>query len=480
MASFFESLDEYPWRVSAAAWCMGVLFVIGCGGSVSSSNNGQGGGANTEHGGTSGTRTTALGGLSQGGAMPTIGSTAPAAAGSAIATGGDGAGGASGRAGTTVSAGTTASAGSSSVSTVVARCPLADITVTVPTGCEPGIVASARIANVGFVLDRSNTMATTPTGYTATKWGSLRTAVSRAMTDFGNSDLGFGLWLYPYAGAVETLPTTCEYPADSSAIVVPPDWATATRLKIITSLDATLPGGGTPTAKALASVYDYFATGAGASIIGRTSLILVTDGGANCNAALQCGAETCTPNLELVATCGTGVANCCDPSLPVSGGLSAAALCLDHEAVVEQLQRLKTIGIQTFVIGLPGSEVYSTYLDQAAEAGGTARTNTPFKYYRAEATAATAGITSSIELIMASLMRSCTLPLSARIAELSRTELAINCKLVARFDELGQPQWLYDDTLSPPTLTLTGTLCDSIQLSGAQHVDMLDPCVAGP
>src|SRR6185295_5901965 len=91
----------------------------------------------------------------------------------------------------------------------------------------------------------------------------------------------------------------CQMPL-APDLTVPVEYGATAVAKIVAALGATSPGGGTPTAAALARAYDYYTTGAGAGLDGDKYVLLATDGGPNCNAALNCDADPshCTINIE--------------------------------------------------------------------------------------------------------------------------------------------------------------------------------------
>jgi hypothetical protein len=56
---------------------------------------------------------------------------------------------------------------------------------------------------------------------------------------------------------------------------------------------------------------------------------------------------------------------------------------VDRQATVDAVAAIAALGIDVYVIGIPGSEVYSDVLDAMAVAGGTAQSTSP-KYYRVD------------------------------------------------------------------------------------------------
>ena len=96
---------------------------------------------------------------------------------------------------------------------------------------------------------------------------------------------------------------------------------------------------------------------------GKTYVFLLTDGAPNCNATRK--ASACTVNIE--GECVPSTANCCDPAF----GFDVRA-CLDSDRTISAVTGLRLHGIETFIIGMPGTSAYADLLDQLAIAGGNA------------------------------------------------------------------------------------------------------------
>src|SRR5690606_37461839 len=136
---------------------------------------------------------------------------------------------------------------------------------------------------------------------------------------------------------------------------------------IIEAFDRIRPGGGTPTSIALDHAHDYFVNGSGKDLEGDKYVILATDGGPNCNSNINCDASGCTLNIEGRQsggiTCEPEGPNCCT-------GSAGTLACLDDDASENAVSRLASAGIDTFVVGIPGSEAYAGVLDSLAVEGG--------------------------------------------------------------------------------------------------------------
>jgi hypothetical protein len=182
------------------------------------------------------------------------------------------------------------------------------------------------------------------------KWDALVRSLQQSLPSVDQT-MELGLLLYPVSQSNACTAPTMAMPAPRLGNVS----------TILTTLGATAPGGGTPTANAiLAGV---------ASLQGRRTatsaraLVLATDGVPNCNAQLA-------PRLCL----------CLMP--PCS-----AQECVDDQRSIERLRDALAAGIPTYVIGIESpNAVFTGVLDQMAEAGGRPRVNAPRKYFAAENT----------------------------------------------------------------------------------------------
>ncbi len=116
---------------------------------------------------------------------------------------------------------------------------------------------------------------------------------------------------------------------------------------------------------------------------GTTSLILLTDGAPNCNPDARCDASDCSLSLAQAQVgdiqCSNRT-NCCDPRLTGDLVADPGTFCLDSEASVELIEELRTQGIMTYVIGVPGAEIARDLMNALAEAGGAPRSGTT-KYF---------------------------------------------------------------------------------------------------
>jgi hypothetical protein len=326
------------------------------------------------------------------------------------------------------------------------------------------IEAEYRTANILLVIDKSGSMTDTPSGFDTDKWKALKAALEESLGDAAD-EVNLGLVLYPFSATGEipldgcdSTGNCCEVPSGAAAVNVPVQPGTTSVPLILDALDQTSPGGGTPTAAALEAAYDYFVSGEGAALEGDRYVLLATDGGPNCNESNSCEGERCTSNLD--GNCSND--NCCS-------GSGNGAFCLDDESVVAQIDQLKGEGIPTFVVGIPGTEVYASYLDQFALAGGATNPGAPPEYYAVEAEGGVAALAKTFTDITQSLVRSCEVPLGAAPGDPELVNVAVDC------EALSGDQWQLE--AGATTLNIIGTTCDWIESKGARRVDVVYGCM---
>jgi hypothetical protein len=321
--------------------------------------------------------------------------------------------------------------------------------------------ATVRPVQVLLVLDSSKSMNQTPAGFSGSKWVAMRTALADVL-DQTKDSLSYGLELFPQ-GASDT--DFCRMPA---AIGVPVAPGTQSAAQILGVFDQTVPAGGTPTAAALVGALEYFTNGGGKDLGGDKVVLLATDGGPNCNSTLTCGIDRCTTNLDGTTCVGAPGGNCC------VGGLS----CLDDAAAVSAAAALLQNGIKTLVVGIPGSDVYSTTLDQLAAAGratdGGASTDAGAPgYFRVDASGGTSGLTSVLLGITKKLINTCRLELAQKPPNPDLLNVEIDG---TRIPQQGPDGWELDQNSSPWAVVLKGTTCAKIETEGAQKVNIVYGC----
>jgi hypothetical protein len=313
-------------------------------------------------------------------------------------------------------------------------------------------------------------MKTTPEGYTKSKWAGALDALRTSLNP-NDTLVSYGLMVYPYASPVDA--TLCELSEGSAAVNVKVGPAVETVTQIGEFLATTTPGGGTPTRSALAAAYDYYTKGDGMALEGSKYVLLVTDGGPNCpeiNENTKCGPETCTANLDHQGSCGSGIPNCCDEANKTPTGPDPRALCLDDQGVVGQLGALKAKGINTFVVGIPGSEAYAGYLDTFANEGGVPVQEKTHTYYEVTGES---GLKEAFTAITTSLVRSCHVPLVDKPQDKNAINVAIDCVALPK-TSAAQENWLYDEAAQE--IVIEGAQCERIQAVGVERIDVINGC----
>ena len=396
-----------------------------------------------------------------GGGGGTGGTTMVAVTGGSAGSGGSGATGGSNLGGT--DSGTAAAAGSNGI----AECgELAGLGKCGGTHVE----AEFRTVNMLLVIDKSGSMDDQPQGFSQKKWPAMRSAIATALGKV-ETQMNFGLVLYPYSetqiplDGCEDIGNCCSLATNGAGVVVGVQPGVVSVDQINAALTQTGPGGGTPTAAALAAALEYFTNGQGAGLSGNNYVLLATDGGPNCNDDLLCTAERCTTNLD--KQCDSG--NCCDDEL-------GHMRCLDDDSVTTELQALRDAGISTFVVGIPGTEAYSEYLDSFARTGGVPAVGADHDYYEVSAGSGVEGLTSVFESITTQLVRDCSIALPETPSKLDLVNVAIDCNVVPQNTDTGTSGWDFDQTPEPTSVIVHGQLCDAIQQNGAERVDVVFGC----
>jgi hypothetical protein len=255
--------------------------------------------------------------------------------------------------------------------------------------------------NMLVVLDKSGSMGSQGLGSGA-KWDAMRSALTDAFSSAkDNPNLNMGLLLFPGQGVSSDCSsmgpeTCCEIPAGEAAVNVKIGPASQSVDEILNVVNSTSPGGLTPTSIALDAAYNYF-QGEGAMLEGDKYILLVTDGGPNCNGALSCGDVECT--LTLDGTCQEGD-DCC-------GTNTGPYWCVDHADTAAKIDGLRQAGVRTIVVGIPGSEAYADWLDGFAQVGGAEAEGGTHMYYEVSASSGVAGLTEIFRDITVSLVNTC-------------------------------------------------------------------------
>lgn len=224
-----------------------------------------------------------------------------------------------------------------------------------PLRCARTMQAEIEPPTFYFLFDRSRSMRS------GDKWTDVRRGASSLVRSVGDRGR--------FAAAV--------FPGDGESCapgveVMPARLGGADTADRLLALTAGAPAGGTPIAGTLRTLGPKLRALRDAH--GTVVVVLVTDGGPNCNASITCSIDRCTPNIDASDPRCTPATNCCDPDI---GGPEA---CLDDFGAVNAVEELAVEGIPVYVVGVPGSEPFAGVMDRMALAGGTARPAPPHHY----------------------------------------------------------------------------------------------------
>jgi hypothetical protein len=208
-----------------------------------------------------------------------------------------------------------------------------------PQNCQGDqFAAKTRLTpDILILLDRSNSMS-------EQKLWPVITSALKEVTMSMNQSINFGLMVFPHCQDEEDHEGACR-PPSSSLISIAPHTAT----QISSALDRIRTCGGTPTASSLLSAHEYLKAG----ITNHPQyLLLATDGGPNCNQALNPSSCRSTDLYSLYH------------------GHDAEA-CLDDQQTYRALDALLANNIRTYVLGMGGASHFGDVLGAMAQHGGT-------------------------------------------------------------------------------------------------------------
>jgi hypothetical protein len=309
-----------------------------------------------------------------------------------------------------------------------------------PLSCIPGHYTLVRgTAEVMFVIDRSGSMAFNLDGsmLPPRRWDVLQGALTATLPPY-QSTLAMGAYAYPrrFDGSVAR---SCDI---TRAIDVESALDNATG--VLTILTETDPWGATPTAASIELV--------GAALLPRQSLdhsatiVLSTDGGPNCNPALDVRMCQCTGRDPM------GMTSCF--GMPTN--------CLDDLRARDNIAALAAQGIPTFVIGLDADaeDPERMALEEMALAGGRPNTSPGQPaYYSARRPDQVAAAFDTIER---SIVR-CTLRSPSRPDDPDAIAITLEGAAIAR-DRSHLDGWDWSD-MDFARITFFGAACDRVASS---------------
>jgi hypothetical protein len=298
--------------------------------------------------------------------------------------------------------------------------------------------------NLYFVLDRSGSMSD------GGKWDTVRSVVVDVMRQLGPR-ANFGAAVFPDPTAdtcgpgVEVMaPRRGDAPAGTYG-------PTSSLFEGATSAPAS---GGTPTAATLTALAPKLA-----AYPGKTYVILATDGAPNCDATAACSVDECPLNIEGTPGCAPGtLPNCCERQ-PSS--------CLDAKPTLDAVSALHAAGVDTYVIGAPGTVPYASLLDEMATAGGTARPGSP-RYYAVGSTDAPA-FSAALKAVAARITATCALTLDTTPPDPGAVNVYLDGKVVPKSPVDG---W----SLEGATVTLLGATCAKVLAGDVLDVRVIAGC----
>lgn len=205
---------------------------------------------------------------------------------------------------------------------------------------------------------------------------------------------------------------------------------------------------------------------------GNTSVVLMTDGAPNCNPDASCDVDQCGPNLAAIevpsGTCDESY-NCCDSSVVVEDDLRYLGIpeanCLDDDNVIEHLTALHESGIDTYVVGVPGSELFEDVMNTMAAAGGTARQGSTAYYDVADGDE----LNEALGLIGSEIAQSCELVFEDAPDDPGLINVYFDSELIPADPENG---WM----VSGDRVVLVGDACDRVRTGMVAEIGLYAGC----
>ena len=304
--------------------------------------------------------------------------------------------------------------------------------------------------NLYFVLDASGSMlAEVPDKGGDTRYQVVRKAARTLVGKLG-SLINVGVAIFPgpqkgCSGGDEVMPVTPGDPYSANDV--------GPTLQAFIDTTALTPAGGTPTAATLEALLPKLA-----ELKGRTVVLLLTDGGPNCNTKASCGPDECMPVIEGECTPSQG---CCDPSFAGGG----PRLCVDREPTVKAVEAIHALGIDVYVIGVADLALYEGVLDEMAVAGGKPNA-TGTKYAEAKDLGKLGAIFSAI----ASNAIECEFVVQDPPEDKGFTNVHFDCTPLPLDPKNG---WAWS---SDTTITLYGDACAALKSGKVGQVKIVTGC----
>ena len=342
-----------------------------------------------------------------------------------------------------------------------------------PSGCEgpPALDSTGycgneivpvltRKPNLYFVVDASRSMAEGFLGSSVDKYTHALLAVRDLLREVGHR-INYGAALFPEPVEDDTCAPGAEVFETAEGDALDCERLYGPVLSdFFGAVGDREPSGATPLAETLEAL-----TANLESLEGSTSVILITDGAPNCHDGLGCPADECVPNLERVdwggGVCGIDI-DCCDASIDPLLALN----CLDSARSLDAIEALEEEGIRTYVVGLPGSEVFGGVLDAMAAAGGTSREGETEYFSVTE----TDDLEKALDEIGGEGSLGCSIELSEPPTNPERINVYFDDELVQGDSDDG---WSYaEDAI----IELHGDACDVLEGGTISQVQVVEGC----
>jgi hypothetical protein len=299
-----------------------------------------------------------------------------------------------------------------------------------------------------IVLDRSGSMADSPSSGGASKWDQMTAAINQTVTQL-QGQIKWGLEMFPHDNdcgvsvSMDVPVAANDAPAISSAIA------------------AQMPGGSTPTADAINAGAKYLSTVADSN---PKYMVLATDGEPNCASTTPTTGGTCTcpaPTTQMGSNC--CLLGACLPCSTVSAGGDGTA---DAEAAVTAAA---TAGVHTFVIGIATDPGADGVLNQMAQNGLEARPGTTQYYPVANQN----DLVTAINTIAGQII-SCSFAMQQAPPNPDFVEIDVNNAKVPR-DTTHMDGWDF----GPGDLSIQfyGSYCMSLQSGSVMNVEAIFQCM---
>ncbi|MSP25022.1 MAG: VWA domain-containing protein [Myxococcales bacterium] len=309
--------------------------------------------------------------------------------------------------------------------------------------------------NLYFVLDASGSMLEVPKGEDETRFVLVRKKAILLVQELGPlANIGAALFPYgnvakdPCSTGQEVMPVTPGDPFTGDGSEGP----TTTAFRAATKVT---PLGGTPVSTTLTALLPKLSV-----LSGRTILVLLTDGGPNCNPKAVCASDECMPVIYGQCEPADG---CCDPDSKQGG----PALCVDSTATVAAIEAIHLLGIDVHVVGLPADmlTLFGGVLDAMAVAGGVPQLGDT-KYISPNDLDE---LGPALAKLAADALN-CTITLAKPPAEQGLTNVYFGCDVVTH-DTMNGWSWT-----SPDTITLNGEACIALKSGTVHEVKIITGC----